>query len=224
MRKLGQRKSGFPTPTRRRGPSPSKTAATRRALLEAGLSAFLENGFAGTTMADVAMRAGCAKGTAYLHFQDKIALFADALREFIEDAAGRRLGRPRLGEATGDFLRRSFIPILRDLQAGDRFRVLYLVIAEGPRVPELAEVYRRIAVDPALRLARVYAARAARRGELRSRGLDQNPILLVAPMLAGAMWNNVFGRDRPIDIASLVECHLDLLFGEENPPGSRLSH
>ena len=206
-----------PSPTRRkgRGPSPKKTATTRKALIDAALAAFIENGFSGTAMNDVAKRAGVAKGTAYLHFTDKTALFAEVLGEFVKDAAGRKLPmRPPLHEPTGEFLRRSIIPILRDLQRQDGFRVLYLVIAEGPRVPELAETYRRVAIDPVLRLVRVYARRAVRRGELRSDALDHNPILLVAPMLAGAMWNNVFGRDKPADIASLVDDHLDLLFGK----------
>ena len=199
---------------KRRGPSPRKTAATRAALIEAGLAAFLENGFAGTSINDVARRADLAKGTAYLHFADKNALFAEVLRNFVSDVAGgRRLGRPRPHERTDVFLRRVFLPILRDIQAQERFRVLYLVAAEGSRVPELAEIYRRLAIEPVLRLVRILAGRAARRGELRAEGLQLNPILLAAPVVTAALWNNVFSRGDPIDVARLFEDHLDLLFG-----------
>lgn len=200
-----------------RGPSPAKTAATRQALAVAGLSVFLEHGFAGTRMNDVAQRAGLAKGTAYLHFTDKAALFAEVLRSFVRNAAGgKTIGRPRLGEATPDFLRRAFLPILGDIQASDRFRVLYLVIAEGARFPELASVYRAVAIDPVLRLVRIYAARAERRGEIRSDAITRLPVLLAAPVVLGAVWNNLFDQDNQLDVAKLFDSYLELVFSDSS--------
>ena len=119
-----------PKPRKRgRGPSPAKTAATRQVLVEAAIGAFLENGFEATRMGDVAVRAGLAKGTAYLHFASKEALFADVLREVILDAqAGRPRARPRLDEPTRDFLMRTMPPALHELQRTARFRILYVVI------------------------------------------------------------------------------------------------
>ena len=197
-----------------RGPSSAKTAATRETLTTAGLAAFLENGFSATRMSDVAERAGVAKGTAYLHFEDKAALFAEVLRVFVRDTVGgRAIGRPRPGEATHAFLRRTLLPVVRDVQANDRFRVLYLVIAEGPRFPELAEIYRAVAIDPVLRLVRVYAKRAEQRGEIRPDTISRLPVLLVAPVILGAVWNNLFGRDDPLDVAAMLESYLLLVFG-----------
>lgn len=198
---------------RGRGPSPAKTAATRQALVEAGLAAFLENGFSGTKMGDVAAQAGVAKGTAYLHFADKAALFTEVLRQFVRDAVGRApIARPLPDEGTGDFFRRAVVPVVRALQATDRFRVLHLVIAEGSRFPELAAVYRTEAIDPVLRMVRIYLARAKRRGELRVEALGDLPALLVSPILLGVIWNNLFVRDDPLDVANLLETFLCLSF------------
>lgn len=208
-------RSPLPAVRKGRGPSAAKTAATREALAAAGLAAFLENGFAGTRMSDVAERAGVAKGTAYLHFEDKAALFADVLRRFVRDAAaGRTLGRPRAEETTLAFLRRSILPMVQDIQANDRFRVLYLVIAEGARFPELADVYRTVAINPVIRLVRMYARRAERRGEIASNAVTRFPALLIAPVVTGAIWNNLFGRDEPLDVAAMLDDHLRLLFSE----------
>ena len=66
---------------RRRGPSPAKTAATRQALVEAGLAIFLERGYGATRMSDVAGQAGFGKGTIYLHFADKTVLFSAVLAQ-----------------------------------------------------------------------------------------------------------------------------------------------
>ena len=199
-------------PRKVRGPSPGKTAATHRALVQAGLAVFLENGYSGTRMNDVAARAGLAKGTVYLHFSDKAALFADVLRQFVRDAAGGGIGRPRFDETTHDFLRRTVVPILRQLQAGDRFRVLYLVITEGGRFPELAAVYRAEAIDPVLKLLRIFMARAERRGELQSDAPSRLPMLFASPVVLGVLWNNLFSRNDPVDIATLFESFIGLAF------------
>ena len=209
---MGRRKASVQR--RPRGPSLAKTTATRQALVHAALSTFLERGFAETRMEDVAARAGVAKGTTYRYFVDKRAIFAEVMREVVRSASeGRPIGRPRPAEPTRDFLRRTFIPILRELQAGDRFGVLSLVMAEGPRLPEFAAIYREVAVMPVLRLAKVYAARAKRRGELRSDAVSHQPMLLVAPAILAALWNNVFAQGKPLDVAAVFDAYLDLLFG-----------
>jgi AcrR family transcriptional regulator len=145
---------------KRRGPSPNKTAATRRALAQAALAVFIERGFSATKMSDVAAHAQVAKGTIYLHFNDKAALFEDVLHEVMrETLAGRPMPRPRHSETTRSFLERVLLPILRDLQANGRFAVVRLVMAEGRYFPEVATAYRRIAIDPVLRIVRMLAKR-----------------------------------------------------------------
>jgi len=200
-------------PIGRRGPSPAKTAATRRALIEAALTEFLDNGFAATRMTDVAMRAGLAKGTAYLYFADKEALFADVLREVMQQAtASRPHARPRSDEPTRDFLKRTVPPILRELQNTNRFRVLHLVVSEGQRFPAVTEIYRAVAIEPVLRLVRMYAKRAERRGELRSDALSHLPLLMVAPVVISSLWNLLFARADLLDVAAVFEGFLDLTF------------
>ena len=200
---------------RPRGPSPAKTATTRRALADAALATFLDQGYAATRMSDVAARAGLAKGTVYLHFADKAALFEEVLRGAMREGPGGRSGtrRPRPDEGTRDFLHRAVLPLLRELQASGRFGVLRLIAAEGPRLPELAAVYRRAVITPVLRLVRIYARRASRRGELRSEALSAHPMLLVAPVVLTALWNNLYGRTDALDIAVVFEAYLDLIFG-----------
>src|SRR5260370_32588723 len=59
-----------PKPTRA-----DKSALRRDAILAAALEEFSARGFAAARLEDVAQRAGVGKGTIYLHFQDKQALF-----------------------------------------------------------------------------------------------------------------------------------------------------
>src|SRR5262245_33517236 len=55
-------------------------------LLSAALDLFVEKGYAGTRLDDVAARAGVSKGTLYLYFQNKEELFKAVVRENIVTA------------------------------------------------------------------------------------------------------------------------------------------
>src|SRR6266699_3180747 len=55
----------------------ARQAERRQAILDAALDEFAARGFAATRLDDVAARAGVAKGTIYLHFRDKQALFQE---------------------------------------------------------------------------------------------------------------------------------------------------
>ncbi|MCB1518909.1 MAG: TetR/AcrR family transcriptional regulator [Hyphomicrobiaceae bacterium] len=57
----------------------------RERLLRAARAAFLETGFAGTTMEGVARRAQISKVTLYKHFADKQALFEAVVRELVAE-------------------------------------------------------------------------------------------------------------------------------------------
>src|SRR5262245_62708862 len=74
---------GHPTGTRA-----EKSAARRDAILAAALDEFSARGFAAARLDDVARRAGVAKGTIYLHFADKEALFQDIVRSILSPVVG----------------------------------------------------------------------------------------------------------------------------------------
>ena len=60
-----------------------RSAARREAILAAALDEFSAQGFAAARLDDVARRAGVAKGTIYLHFRDKEALFQELIRSVL---------------------------------------------------------------------------------------------------------------------------------------------
>src|SRR5919197_4362365 len=67
-------------PRRTGGARAERSAARREAILTAALDEFAASGFAATRLDDVARRANVAKGTIYLHFEDKEALFQELIR------------------------------------------------------------------------------------------------------------------------------------------------
>ena len=53
-------------------------------IMDAALELFTEKGFAATRMCDVAKKAGISKGTLYLYFENKEAIFHSVVHEMIE--------------------------------------------------------------------------------------------------------------------------------------------
>src|SRR5882672_2570528 len=74
-------------------------------IVAAALEVFVERGFAATKLADVARRAGVTKGTVYLYFESKEALFKAVVRETIVPifARGEQLVAEYRGSAANLF-------------------------------------------------------------------------------------------------------------------------
>ena len=68
--------------------APDARAERRDAILAAALDEFSARGFAATRLDDVAKRAGVAKGTIYLYFADKEALFQELIRTELSPVVG----------------------------------------------------------------------------------------------------------------------------------------
>lgn len=203
-----------PARARRRGPSPDKTAQTRRAIVDAALAELLANGYANTTMDGVAKRANVAKGTPYRYFPTKEALFEGVVREKIAGALIDADPANRLPEETvAAFLRRTMLASMREIERNGRAAIARLVLAEGARFPALVDIYRRAMFEPLLEQIRCLAEAAHAKGELPRRELVDYPYLLIAPIWFGIIHNGMLDSARPLDIGDLFEAHLDLIFG-----------
>ena len=73
--------SGAAAPTPQRRTQAERSATTREALLDATIECLVEDGYAGTTTSQVALRAGLSRGAHLHHFQTRNALIAAALDE-----------------------------------------------------------------------------------------------------------------------------------------------
>lgn len=197
---------------RGRVPDPHRVAQTREMILRSALDTFLERGFEGTRMVDVATRAGLAKGTLYLHFADKEALFEFVLQEMMSAPLERlRTEPPGQDESVRARLSRLFLPLLEDFEASGRASVLRLIIAEGARFPALAEIHRRLVIDPMMDAVALILEGAADRRRLEP--LTRCPQLLGAPVIMASVWNELWSRGKRVDPKEMMVAFLDLMFG-----------
>ena len=200
-----------PEPRRRRA-APMDKAERRRAILAAALTVFARHGFAGTRLEDVARQAGVAKGTLYLHFADKEALFRGLVEQNIAPILSEADAAIALFPGTTRDLIDLLIAILIERVIGSPAEGLVrLMIAEGPRFPELAAYYHREVVSRGLAIVRRIAQRGLERGEITSDLAERFPQLVISPAIVAVVWNGMFGAFDPLDVRAFLMAHRDLL-------------
>jgi AcrR family transcriptional regulator len=198
-----------PPPAKKRA---AATAERDAAILKAALQEFTEKGFVTARMDDIARRAGVAKGTVYLRFEDKEALFEAIVRQHISPVVNAAATALEPGESVRAFLNRMVVPFLHDLDGSQRGAVIRLLIAEAARFPKLAELYFRTVIEPGMAIFGSLARRALKTGELSDPAVARYPQLLIAPAVVGLLWSGMFGRYRRLDAEGMMRAHLDLLF------------
>lgn len=195
---------------RGRLPDPQRTAQTRELILRSALATFLERGFERTRMADVADRAGLAKGTVYVHFADKAVLFECVLQQLITVPLARlQAAPPPNPEGPRARLERLMLPLLRDFESSGRASVVRLIIAEGARFPELAAIHRRVVIEPMMQIVRDTVAAG---GSPALGPLAKFPHLVGAPVIMATVWNGIWSGGEPLDPAAMFIAFLDLAF------------
>ena len=141
-----------------------KPSAKREAILDAAQAAFLDVGFAATSMDGVAQGAGVSKATIYAHFESKELLFSAVMRRrcdssFVfqepEESADARTTLTVIAQR-----------LLGLLMSADSLALYRVVVAEALRSPDLARAFYE--TGPLRGKASISASmeRLQRRGEL----------------------------------------------------------
>jgi AcrR family transcriptional regulator len=191
-----------------------RAAERREAIIAAGLDEFIARGFAATRLDDVAKRAGVAKGTIYLHFTDKEALFQELVRTALVPLINRLAAPPAEGGTARAMIESFAETFARDVVATRRGDILRLLIAEGARFPSLADFYYREVVSRGMAGMRALIEYGIARGEIRDTALAQFPQLIAAPAIIAVIWQGLFGKHAPLDAMAMLRVHIDLIFGE----------
>jgi len=210
----GKARRPRPTAAAAADPRVSRRAERRQAILVAALKEFSARGFAAARLDDVAVAAGIAKGTIYLYFRDKEALFQDLIRSEMSPVVATLETALAVDLPVRAVAERAVELFVREIYGTSRRDIIRLVISEGPRFPKLADFYYREVLSRIIAAVRALLARALARGELRNDAIIRFPQLLGAPGVVAIIWSGLFERHDPLDVRALMRAHLDLVFGE----------
>jgi hypothetical protein len=92
--------------------------------------------------------------------------------------------------------------------------IVRLIVAEGPRFPEIADFYYREVVSKGLAGMQAAISLGIARGEIQHKQLAQFPQILIAPAMIAVIWQSLFSKHAPLDAIEMFRVHLDLIFGE----------
>lgn len=190
-----------------------RKAARPGELLAAALDVFSERGFAAARIDDIAARAGVSKGTVFLYYETKQALF----RAVVEAAVLPRLdaGEALLtqdGRGPAELLRALLEECWSVLGEPRIAGIPKLVMAEAGNFPEIAAWYHERVV---LRSRAIFAeifARGVASGEF----LAGDPVALchlaLAPLFYVSVWRDSLAAcdEGRLDFESFVRTHLDV--------------
>jgi TetR/AcrR family transcriptional repressor of mexJK operon len=153
------------------GPEDPRVTRSRARALDAAAAVFVERGYAGTTMQDVAKSANLAKRTLYNLYEDKDELFRATMQRSI--ATAEQFSESLARETDAVTNPRDQLPQIGTRLAGIvvTTRVLglrRLMLMESEQFPDLATEYRRRAPDAVLAaLAKMFDS-LSRAGTIRS--------------------------------------------------------
>ena len=182
-------------------------------LVAAALDLFVERGFAATRLDDVAARAGVSKGTLYLYFESKEALFKAVIEEAIvpllasaEDVIANDQG------TSIDLLRRLLNGWWEQIGATRLAGVPKLIIAEARNFPAVAQYYHDAVIVRGRALLRTLLQRGIERGEFRPLDLETAIDVIYAPLMMLVVWrSSLCFCAKETDPATDLRTHFDLL-------------
>ncbi|MEO8032079.1 MAG: TetR/AcrR family transcriptional regulator [Gemmatimonadota bacterium] len=145
-------------------------------ILDAALLLFSEQGFARTKLEEVAKKAGVSKGTVYLYFESKDALFQAIVRTYVIEALLQLREIVRQHTGTSEALLRHVMELLwTSMRNEGKARLSRLVHSELANFPELARFYFTEVVIPSREMV----------SEILTRGIQNGEFAPVNPDLVG---------------------------------------
>ncbi len=181
-------------------------------ITQAALEVFAEHGYAATRVDDVAKRAGVSKGLLYLYFKTKEELFKAVIRGVVVprvDALKTAIADTEL--SAEEFLQGPYLEFIQKLPNSPARIVVRLLIAEGPKHPDLTAYYFDQVISGGMDALRQLINRGVRHGEFRQSDLAEFPQLMISPVLMSIIWRTLFQKHYPLDTDKLLQTHIDLI-------------
>ena len=190
-----------------------RKAARPAEIVTAALEVFVQRGFAAARLEEVARRAGVTKGTLYLYFKSKEALFKAVVRETIVPviAQGEALAQSFPGTAR-ELVERLVREYWRLVGETDLAGIPKLMMAEAATFPQLTRFYYEEVVARGHRLMAGVIERGIKSGEFRKVDVATAAKLAMSPLMHATVARRAFASCMPegFDVGKYLDTHIDL--------------
>lgn len=207
--------SSTPPPRKRR------KEARPSELLDAALGLFVEKGFAATRLEDVAAHAGVSKGTLYLYYENKEALFKAVIQEGIVPviAENEAIAAKHVG-CSFYLLERLLANWWTKIGQTTFAGIPKLMVAEARNFPDLARFYYENVISRSRALVGNALRRGMASGEFRDMDIETTVDVVIAPILMLLIWRYSMSccQGGENDPQLYLRIHMDLIRqGLHNP-------
>ena len=171
---------------RRKDARPAEIAA-------AAMSVFVEKGFAGARLDEIAARAGVSKGALYLYFETKEDLFHAAVAEAVVPNLEPMLSLVAAHSGPFEQLVETLVQRAAHLAATTALGgLLRVVVGESRNFPEIARVWHDQVAGKAFDALGAAIVAAQARGEVRPGNPRFLAMSIVGPLVMGLIWRETF--------------------------------
>jgi AcrR family transcriptional regulator len=200
--------SSLPLPRKRR------KEARPSELLAAALEQFVDKGFAATRLEDVAARAGVSKGTLYLYFENKEALFKAVIQEGIVPViAENEAIMARYDGSSFALMELLLTNWWSKIGQTDFAGIPKLIVSEARNFPEIAAFYYENVISRGRALVGAALHRGVLSGEFRPLDIETTIDVIIAPIMMLLIWRHSIscGPSTEGDPTLYLQTHMKLL-------------
>ena len=187
----------------------------RSTLLLAALNEFFEKGFNAARMEDIAKHAGLSKGTLYLYFANKDALFKALIEEVAIPTIGNTSQQVLAASSGKQALQLLMQNIAHVIRTTPLPKLVKVIIADGKAFPELVQFYREQVLNRVFALLETLITRSVESKEWHCNDIPMTARLIVAPIIFSVVWRMVFEHSdeqhNKLDIDTLFKLHTHYL-------------
>lgn len=183
-------------------------------LTAAALALFVEKGYAATRLEDIATRAGVSKGTLYLYFDSKDALFKAVIQEgILPVVAENEAIAARHDGSSFELLEKLLEHWWEKIGQNDFAGIPKLMIAEARNFPEVANFYYENVMRRVHALVGSALEHGMATGEFRQMDIATTIDVVIAPILMLLIWRYSMAccQNGVGDSSLFLKIHMDLL-------------
>ena len=151
-------------------------------ILAAALDCFAKSGFSGTRLDDIAAAAGVTKGTLYLYFPNKEAIFKAVVRQSVLPTIA--LAEEHVTKATepASVMLEWLLRRWQETSLPSQCAISKIVVAEAGSFPDLARFYLEEVVARGMHTVSSILRKGIERGEFRDFDVDNTTRCIVWPL------------------------------------------
>ncbi len=182
-------------------------------ILDAALQLFTEKGFSATRMIDVAKQAGISKGTLYLYFESKEAIFTEVVQQRITPQLDQVESLVEHFEGTHeDLLKHLINGWWMGVACSSLSAIPKIIVSESGNFPKMAEYFTRNVVIRSRKLFTRVLERGMRKGEFRQLDAETVARLIIAPLVQATIWmHSLRPYDEETGTQNYLQQHIEFI-------------